>query len=58
MADITMCMSKTCPKRESCYRALAKPDRLQSYADFTEVCEKNDEYYWPVDDYETRQLEE
>ena len=53
MADITMCPSKTCPRRESCYRALAKPDRLQSYTDFTEWCRKTDEYYWSVDQTDT-----
>lgn len=49
MPDITMCMSKTCPRRESCYRALARPDRLQSYSDFTELCKDTNEYYWSVD---------
>ena len=53
MADITMCTSKTCPRRESCYRALAKPDRLQSYSDFTETCGKTNEYYWSVDRFDT-----
>lgn len=35
MPDITMCSSKTCIDRESCYRWKAKPNYYQSYADFT-----------------------
>lgn len=27
MADITMCLSKTCPIKKFCYRATAKPDK-------------------------------
>ena len=36
--DITMCTSSTCQNREQCYRAMAKPDKYQSYADFTKLC--------------------
>lgn len=32
--DITMCCSIECPKRMECYRFLAIPDYIQSYADF------------------------
>ena len=33
MPDITMCMSKNCPKKNECYRSMAKPDKYyQSYA--------------------------
>lgn len=41
MPDITMCTSKTCQNREQCYRAMAKPDKIQSYADFTKLCTDN-----------------
>ena len=34
MPDITMCMSIECPKRLQCYRFIAIPDYIQSYADF------------------------
>ena len=34
MNDITMCCSIDCPKRMECYRFLAIPDYIQSYADF------------------------
>jgi hypothetical protein len=48
MADITLCTSKTCPKREMCYRATLLSQSLwQSYADFTETCqEDNFSMYW------------
>ena len=34
MPDITMCMSTDCPKRLQCLRFMAKPNYVQSYADF------------------------
>lgn len=33
-----MCRSSDCPKRSHCYRAQAKPDKLQSYSDFFAEC--------------------
>ena len=33
-----MCRSNGCPKRNHCYRAQAKPDKLQSYSDFSAEC--------------------
>lgn len=51
MPDITMCLTRTCLKKEECYRYKAKPDRYQSYANFTELCAKeieNSEYFMPV----------
>ena len=33
-----MCCSSDCPKRSHCYRAQAKPDKLQSYSDFSAEC--------------------
>ena len=38
LMDITMCTSQSCQNREQCYRAMAKPDKYQSYADFTKLC--------------------
>jgi hypothetical protein len=36
MPDISMCMTKTCPKRGDCYRYRAIPNgRRQSYGSFT-----------------------
>lgn len=46
MPDFTMCMTRTCPKKERCYRFSAKPDTLQSYSDFTESCNKKKENYF------------
>lgn len=31
MPDITMCKGEDCPKKEECYRFLAKPSGLQSW---------------------------
>lgn len=31
MPDITMCTGVGCPRKESCYRFLAKPSDRQSY---------------------------
>ena len=44
--DITMCTSSTCQNREQCYRAMAKPDKYQSYADFT----KDYQCMWVIKD--------
>ena len=38
MPDIPMCGSRDCHKRSHCYRAQAKPDKLQSYSDFSAEC--------------------
>lgn len=38
MPDITMCTSKTCKRRKQCYRTMAKPDKYQSFGDFTKIC--------------------
>ena len=35
MPDITMCIAKTCPIRENCFRYTAKSDNYQSYSDFS-----------------------
>lgn len=45
MPDITMCKTDICPKKKTCYRFITTPDpHYQSYAMFTEVCMKDNEY--------------
>lgn len=39
MPDISMCFGKYCPRKDKCYRAMAKPDRVQTYGDFETDCE-------------------
>jgi hypothetical protein len=54
MPDICMCYNrKDCPKQEQCYRAKAKPDRYQSYSDFENVCNKENNYkmFWKIENY-------
>lgn len=47
MPDICMCMSKNCERKEECYRAQAVPDKLQTYADFEELCSKDGfQHFW------------
>ena len=42
-----MCRSNDCPKRSYYYRAQAKPDKLQSYSDFSAECfQYNFLRYW------------
>ena len=50
--DITMCTAVNCPRNNRCYRFMAKPEKLQSYADFSEVCYENKsyEYFYPLED--------
>lgn len=37
--DMTLCSSKFCPMRESCFRAQARPNPFgQSYSNFEYVC--------------------
>lgn len=39
MPDITMCLSRTCSKRSSCFRYLAHPGTFQAYGHFDpETC--------------------
>ena len=38
MPDISMCFGQYCPRRDKCYRAMAKPDRVQTYGDFETDC--------------------
>jgi len=35
MVDIALCINQTCPKRESCFRFMARPNPYyQSYGEF------------------------
>lgn len=36
MPDITMCKNTKCFVKSHCYRYMAKPDRLQSFANYDE----------------------
>ena len=38
MPDITMCIATGCSIKNSCYRYTAKPDKYQSYSDFSSFC--------------------
>ena len=50
MPDITMCRSKTCPKKDHCYRSRATPSILQSYSDFSSMCNQhNFLYFWGIE---------
>lgn len=42
MPDISMCFGKYCPRKDKCYMAMAKPDRVQTYGDFETDCELHD----------------
>ena len=49
MSDISMCMSQTCTKKETCYRFTAYANKhRQSYGSFKQVDGKCD-YYWEVE---------
>jgi hypothetical protein len=53
MADITMCVNKTCPNKNSCYRQKAIPNNYhQSMAKFEYTSSVNGEFYcdnfWPI----------
>jgi len=42
MADITICTSKKCEKRNLCYRHTAERNKeWQTYSDFYELCKDN-----------------
>lgn len=46
MVDISMCDRKDCKRKETCYRYLAFPGRLQSYLMLGDYDISNCEYYW------------
>ena len=39
--DITKCSSNCCPHKNDCYRVQAKPNPIQSYANFEYTCNEN-----------------
>ena len=41
MGDITMCTSKNCPVRSTCYRQRAKASENQSWLNFEYTCNEN-----------------
>ena len=48
MADIAKCNHKTCPKRKTCFRQIAKAnDYWQSYGSFHPDKDGNCDFYWP-----------
>lgn len=50
MPDITMCMGKDCPLKETCYRYKAEPSEYQSYwlepPYYAGICE----HYWEIEE--------
>lgn len=34
MPNISLCTNQTCPIKSKCYRAIAKPNSMQSYTNF------------------------
>lgn len=42
--DITKCINKECSKAKECYRILAEDNGYQSYADFKDICNKENDY--------------
>lgn len=49
MSDITVCLNKSCNKRESCYRANATWNEYwQSVADFKPDDNGECSHYWPI----------
>jgi hypothetical protein len=51
MPDITMCVNESCKKRFVCYRFMAEPDRVQSYALFKPGENGICEYFLNILDY-------
>lgn len=59
MSDVTMCISKSCNRRECCYRAMKKTDKYQSFGDFTKIC-ADDRYkcLWKINDKNISKIED
>lgn len=51
MPDLTLCSSNECPVKDTCYRAQATPDKLQSYSNFEYTCNEDNGfvYYIPLE---------
>lgn len=48
MLDISMCENYECKKRNQCYRHTAKPEKYQSYAEFSEICGNWNNYKYMI----------
>lgn len=49
MPDVTMCLGKDCPLKETCYRYKAKPDEYQYYFMEAPFKDKECNYYWKIE---------
>ena len=60
MPDITMCLSDSCDRFLTCYRAQAKPNKVQSYSDFSTYCNRRSSFceYIPMKKRQCKRLEE
>lgn len=57
MPDIAMCLNKSCPQRETCYRFKAPPDFMQAYGAFKPDVLGDCERYWAISKSEARRYE-
>ncbi|HQD93024.1 MAG TPA: hypothetical protein PK924_07155 [Bacilli bacterium] len=49
MVDIAMCQHEDCPKSKECFRFMAIPDELQTYANFKNICADDGyRYFWAI----------
>ena len=48
MPDITMCVGRFCPLKETCYRYLASPHEYQSYFIIPPYKKDECEHYWKI----------
>ena len=57
MPDISMCMGRDCPLKETCYRHKAKPSDYQSY--FMEAPYKDGDcsHYWEMSSKPSKKLD-
>lgn len=44
MPDITMCVNNNCERKNECYRAMAESNNYQSYSDFAQICNKQNNF--------------
>lgn len=49
MPDITMCMGKGCPLKETCYRHKTKPSMYQSYFMESPYKDGDCDHYWEIE---------
>lgn len=54
MADIAMCAVTNCPKKETCYRFNATPDKYQSYISPKRNADGSCDYYWEMKKQEVK----